>query len=69
MGESAYAVCNSQTEFLDEINSLDMAKRFYAENRQLFLDKYDAKNNGKYYAQIKTVLEECSESDEVFENV
>ena len=48
----SYSVCNSEREFLDEINQVDMDKRFYKENRQVFLEKYDACNNGEYYSTI-----------------
>lgn len=47
------AVCKNENEFINEINKLDMAKRFYKENRELFLEKYSAANNARYYAQIK----------------
>ena len=50
---SSFAVCNSEKEFINELNGLDMEKRFYKENRMLFLEKYDALNNGKYYSMIK----------------
>lgn len=54
------AVCNTESEFISEINNLDMTKRFYKENRKLFLDKYSAENNFRYYAQIRNFFGENS---------
>lgn len=54
------SVCNKENEFIKEINNLDMSKRFYKKNRELFLEKYSAENNAKYYSQIKSVLKEST---------
>lgn len=48
-------ICKSENEFISVINTLDMSKTFYDENRELFLKKYDSLNNEKYYSIIKTL--------------
>ncbi|MCR4736297.1 MAG: glycosyltransferase family 4 protein [Treponema sp.] len=53
MRKTSFAVCNTEKEFLEEIQLLDMEKCFYEENRQLFLENYDARNNAKYYENIE----------------
>ena len=56
MGGSEYEVCSTEDDFINAIQGLDMEKRFYKENRNLFLEKYDARNNHRYYEQIKAAL-------------
>lgn len=57
MESAEYAVCKSAQDFIEEIKTLDMGKKFYVQNRKLFVEKYSAANNARYYAQITNDME------------
>lgn len=50
-------ICESQEEFIKEINKVDMSKKYYADNRELFLSKYDSRLNKNYYSVILKFLD------------
>jgi hypothetical protein len=52
MNNISCTVCNSSKDFVEEINNLDMSKKFYKESRQLFLEYYSSSNDDLYYSQI-----------------
>ena len=56
LSNAVYSICDNEQDFINEINKLEMDKKFYIENRKLYCDKYDSINNGNYYSKIKTDL-------------
>lgn len=49
-------ICNNEEQFISAINKLDMKKKYYEENRVLFLEKYSYEKNNYYYGQIKLMV-------------
>lgn len=46
-GISSICECNSSEEFIENINKEQEKRKFYSENRELFLKKYEQKNRNK----------------------
>lgn len=54
--KTAHSVCETPDEFISEINRLDLDRRFYGGNRELFLRDHDMRINGRYYSFLADII-------------
>jgi len=56
INKKSCVICDTDEDFIREINDTDMSKTFYRESREIFLNNYSSSNNDIYYSQIKDYL-------------
>jgi glycosyltransferase involved in cell wall biosynthesis len=49
---SCCSICNTASDFITEINNLDLQKYFFPESRKLFINNYSFDQNDMYYSRI-----------------
>lgn len=57
ISDADVAVCCSAGEFIDVIDRLPSNKKYYEKNRELFLRKYDIKNNNEAFSMLRAMVE------------
>jgi glycosyltransferase involved in cell wall biosynthesis len=54
--EKGCRICNNSNEFINEINSLDLAEKYFPDSRLLFVNNYSFEQNREYYSRIEEVF-------------